>query len=397
MDKPSANRAATGARPPARRRNQNERRVLSHLRARGPCSGIELAKSLDVSAQTASVILRALEEQGLVQRLAPVKGKVGKPQVPLVLNPRGAYGVGLRIGRRGADMAMVDFLGAPVMRRTLQYTYPSPDEIERFAAAGLGEMTAALPGRAAQRIAGIGIAAPYELWNWIDALGASREEADTWRNYRFAEGFARFTDLPVQVANDVNAACSGELCFGIGGALSNFGYFHVSAFIGGAVVLDHAVFHGPTGNAGAFGSIPVTGPDGKPCQLIDTASIYTLEKALAAERGRPVALRAEPELWESESPVLEDWLDGAAAGTGAAAVAAAAVLDITDFVIDGSFPRHIRTRFTRKTAEAAARLDQQGIRPIGFHEGRLGADAGVLGAAYQPILTALLAEGSALG
>ncbi|MEM9140366.1 MAG: MarR family transcriptional regulator [Pseudomonadota bacterium] len=59
--------------------NHNERAVLSMLRDRGPTASAEIAKTLNVSAQTASVIVRALEDQGVITKLPPIKGRVGKP------------------------------------------------------------------------------------------------------------------------------------------------------------------------------------------------------------------------------------------------------------------------------------------------------------------------------
>ena len=50
-----------------------------------------------------------------------------------------------------------------------------------------------------------------------------------------------------------------------------------------------ALYGGPTGNAGALGSMPVPGPGGAPRQLIDIASIAMLEKALNAKGRRRLA------------------------------------------------------------------------------------------------------------
>ena len=87
------NRAIRGA-TSSRLRNHNERAVLSLLHRQGPLSASEIAKALNVSAQTGSVLVRVLEEQRLILRQEPVKGKVGKPQVPMAISPTGA-----RMGR----------------------------------------------------------------------------------------------------------------------------------------------------------------------------------------------------------------------------------------------------------------------------------------------------------
>lgn len=49
-------------------REGNERRLLSLLRRQGALPGAEIARQSGLSAQTVSVILRRLEEDGLVAR-----------------------------------------------------------------------------------------------------------------------------------------------------------------------------------------------------------------------------------------------------------------------------------------------------------------------------------------
>nr|WP_284438332.1 ROK family transcriptional regulator [Thalassococcus arenae] len=360
--------------------------MLTLLRNMGPSSGASIAKGLGVSAQTASVILRSLEESGFVERLDPVKGKVGKPQVPYALRADGAYSVGLRLGRRSAELTLVNLLGEPVWDSVIRYPYPTPIAIDDFVRDGLDEIAGAGHCPDMTRVAGIGVAAPFELWNWLEGLGAPKDSADLWRDHAFEDAFAAFTDLPVFVGNDVNLAAAGEVMFGVGRDLTDFAYFYLGAFVGGAVVLDGRVMQGGRGNAGAFGSIPV-GDTGRPDhQLIHQASIYRLERQMAAALGRPVNLRAEERLWFDRETEVRAWLETAATGLAQAIVAVAAVLDVSDVVLDGVLPPVFRTRARAMVEAEIARIDQQGLNAIRVHEGCLGERSGALGAAYQPIL-----------
>ena len=81
-------------------RDHNERLVLSILRRDGALAKADIARRTGLSAQTISVIMRALEEDGMLLRDAPRRGKVGQPSVPMRLNPDGAYFFGGMIGRR---------------------------------------------------------------------------------------------------------------------------------------------------------------------------------------------------------------------------------------------------------------------------------------------------------
>src|SRR5215475_6756558 len=67
-------------------RAYNERLVLSLVRRHGALSKAEIARRTGLSAQTVSVIMRALEKDGLLERGEPIRGRVGQPSIPMRLN-----------------------------------------------------------------------------------------------------------------------------------------------------------------------------------------------------------------------------------------------------------------------------------------------------------------------
>ena len=126
-------------------RAHNERLVLTLIRERGPLAKSDIARLSGLSAQTVSVIMRALELDGLLIKGAPVRGKVGQPSVPMALNPQGAYFFGLKIGRRSLDLVLTDFLGTVQGRLQHTHSYPSPKSVIEFAQRGMSELMTALP------------------------------------------------------------------------------------------------------------------------------------------------------------------------------------------------------------------------------------------------------------
>ena len=106
----------------SRVRAYNERLVLSLVRRHGSLAKSEIAKRSGLSAQTASVIMRSLEQDGLLLRGEPQRGRVGQPSIPMRLNPDGVFSFGLKIGRRSADLILVDFLGRE--RSSISSTFP---------------------------------------------------------------------------------------------------------------------------------------------------------------------------------------------------------------------------------------------------------------------------------
>ena len=375
-----------GARPHGLR-DFNARLVLSMLRARGPLAAAEVARLTGLSAQTVSVIARDLEADGLVRRGEPVRGRVGKPSRPLVLDPTGAYSIGLRIGRRSVDVALVDLTGHVIDQRSQSYSFPRPEPLLEFTAEAVETLRADLPADRRDRLVGLGIGAPFELWNWLEAVGAPKEDMAAWKDYDFADACAQRTGLDVLQANDATLACYAEHLFSGVPGRADFGYFYVGAFIGGGIVTEGRVRTGASGNAGAFGPIPIDiRPDGQPRQLIEEASIYLLERRLAAAGLDPQLLRRPGDAaWEGFDEVLSDWLDDTARALAIGAIAITAIMDLPVLVVDGRFPEHVRHDLARRTAEALGRLDAPGLVLPRIEAGRMGRLAGAVGAAYMPL------------
>lgn len=371
-------------------RDHNERLILSILQRNGWLPGIDLARMAGLSAQTVSVILRGLEGDGLVRRGEPQRGRVGKPKVPMSLDPEGVFSVGLKVGRRSADLLLSDFEGGVLRQLHTTYRWPMPGEVFAFLRDGLASFTNALPPDRAARIAGIGIAKPYEIWDWHEAIGAPPGALDAWRGVDYAAEVAAFSDLPVLLDNDGTAACRAEHIFGRGREFRDFAYFFVGSFIGGGVVLNHSVFEGAFGNAGAFGSLLVRGPDGSDRQLIDTASLFLLEETLARHHLPAEALWTRPQDWTGLEVALAPWIKATARQLARAALTVCAVIDFEAVLIDGAFPPDVRTRLAEGIRSEISKLDGRGLSPIRIEEGRVGGNARALGAATGPIFARYL-------
>jgi predicted NBD/HSP70 family sugar kinase len=388
--------AATAARPrpvdPARGTNQlgvrlyNERLVLSLIRAEGNLPKAEIARRTGLAAQTISVIMRQLERDSLVVERPRRRGKIGQPSVPYALNPDGAYALGLKIGRRSNDIVLLDLLGNVVHSLHEAGSYPTPAGVDDFVARGIATLTASLPPGSAARVSGVGIAAPFELWNWEEQIGAPHEVLDQWRTFDLREAVARRCPWPVVFYNDASAACAAEMFLGAGARHHDFLYFYVGSFIGGGLVLNGHLHLGGSGNAGAFGSMPVATPGGSVEPLIRSASIYRLEQMLV-EAGRDASiLWRSPDDWGELGPALDAWIDHVADGIAFAATAAVAVVDVPSVIIDGGMPAAVRARIVEQTAAACANFDRRGLAPVRFMEGSIGTGARAIGAACLPLM-----------
>lgn len=377
-------------------RDFNERLVLSLVRRHEALPKSEIARLTGLSAQTVSVIVRSLEAEGLLERRAPLRGRVGQPSVPMALKPDGALFLGLKIGRRSAELVLIDFVGRVRAMLRHPYRFPTADDTVAFVVGGVARLRAGLSSAEEERIAGLGIAMPFGLWNWADAAGAPAAALDEWRHRDMRADLQAVLPFPVHLENDATAACGAELVFGTAGGASDFIYFYVGAFAGGGVVLGGSLYSGRTGNAGALGSMPVPGRDGGTVQLIDTASIAALERLLLKDGGDASVLWNSPEDWGELGPPLEEWLETAARGLAFAIVSASAVIDFEAAVIDGWMPEAVRGRLVAGVASVLPGLDAEGLALPRVREGTVGIHARALGAASLPLSERFLVGPAAL-
>ncbi|MGY8664294.1 ROK family transcriptional regulator [Bradyrhizobium sp. UFLA05-109] len=369
----------------------NERLILSLIRRHRCLAKVEIARLTGLSTQTTTVIINRLEADGLLLAGEPQRGRIGQPSVPYSLNPDGAFGLGLMIGRRSSDLVLMDFIAGIRARRRTIYAFPLPEDLMAFAEREMPNLLAALPENLHGRISGIGVAMPFELWNWEADLQTPPGALGKWRDFNVTTELSRrFGPWPIRVHNDATSACAAELTFGAGATYRDFAYFYVGTFVGGGIVLNGSLFPGRSGNAGALGSLPIMRREesGETSlqQLIRTASIYRLERRLIAAGRRGTDIWLSPDDWSSFEEPLEAWIAEAAEALAQAIAALLAVIDFEAIVIDGAFPADVRRRLVERTNEQWARMDRQGLTDAVVVEGSVGRDARAIGGAALPLL-----------
>ena len=375
-------------------RDHNVRLLLTLLQRHGPMAGSDLARLANLSPQTVSIIMREMEGEGLLARGIPVKGKVGKPSVPMRLAEGGVLSLGCKIGRRSAVLLLADFRGMVRQELRLTYNYPMPGPIFAFLREGIEAILAQCSPEERSRICGIGIGTPFELWRWSELVGAPAEEFASWRHVDYQAELARFTDLPVQVVNDATAGCQAEHIYGRGKEFRDYAYFFIGAFIGGGIVLNHSVYQGHQGNAGALGSLRSFGPQGESQQLIDTASIHLLEARLAENGHDPRELWTQPQDWSGFGRFVEPWIGRTAQELAKASLSVCAVIDFEAIVIDGAFPDVVKHELVERTRRYLNNQDMRGLIAPQIEAGAVGFNARAIGAATSPLFERYFLNGN---
>lgn len=374
----------------------NERLVLSHVRSHGAVPQATIARLTGLSPPTVSAIVRQLEADGLLVRKAPQRGRVGQPLIPVSLNPDGAFSIGVKIGRRRCEMVLMDFVGGlrGAVHRT--YPFPTPDAIVAFVGDSLRKLTDGLSDDERARIAGIGIAAPYELWNWEEEVGSPPGAMAAWRGLDLRTAIEQVSDLPSYSCNDATAACAAELLFGTSSQQSEMLHVFIAWFIGGGVVLNGNLFPGRSGYAGSFGQILVPGIDaaGRASgrQLLHCASMYRLERAVKQAGNDPSPIWELPDDWSAIEDQVEPWIDEAAVGIAHGIVSAVAVIDFQAVIIDGAMPASVRQRLVARTNTMLETLERKGLPPFTVVEGSIGSTARAIGGASLPFLAKFMRD-----
>jgi predicted NBD/HSP70 family sugar kinase len=367
----------------------NERVVLQAIRIHGSLPKADLARLTNLSTQTVSLIINRLLEEGLVQKRESLRGRVGQPSVPIALDPDGAFAIGIKIGRRSLDILLVDFLGQARERFSLSYAFPDPDLVFDEIGQQLTQMRKRLGPEKAQRLCGIGIAAPLSLGGWGDLLGVAPEQSQQWDRIDIYRRVQAMTDLPVEFAKDTAAACVAELVAGRGRSIPSFLYVFVDTFIGGGLVIDSHLRSGLHRNAGALGSMAMRVAGGNsaspPEQLLSTASLYRLEHAFTAAGLDAAASSDERALRAPWVPYTRAWLDEAARAIALAVNNATCVLDLDGVIIDGSFNRALREEMLAAVRTALDCYNWEGAALPEVFAGTIGSDARAIGGALLPL------------
>jgi predicted NBD/HSP70 family sugar kinase len=369
----------------------NERVLLTALRRFGPASKADLARRIGLTSNAAGVIVRKLEENGLVRMRGKRFGGRGQPATLLELNPSGAYAIGVRIDRGMISSVLVDLQGA-VLDRGFVGELPSPDTAMGLIADHVAGFRRHLGQEASDRIAGIGVALPYNFGSWISELELPGDSLAPWDGFDVQAGLARVTGLPIVIENDGSAAAVGELLYGHGRAFEDFLYFFIGSAVGGGVVLNGDYLRGAHANAGDVAVMPV-GPSRLASSprsfrghvpLIGRASLSVLARHLRW-RGVPAAGCLDLPAAIAQMPAaFAEWADDAADALALPILTCSALLDVETVIVAGDLPPDTLGLLIHRITERVAECVTESRTPPAIVVGGVGRDAGAVGAASLP-------------
>ncbi len=373
-------------------RRYNERVLISALRSLGLASKFELARLSNLTPQAVTRIIDDLESAGLVEQRGKLQRGLGQPSTMYSINARGAFSIGVNVGRNDIQILLMDFGGDVIGKVAHEFNVPNPDFLLEKVEQGVSYLQGSLSEEERARLVGVGLAMPWFMGGWQQELNMSDELAARWNSLKFDQELATRISLPIFLENDCSAAAIAELQFGLGRQVKNFLYVFIGTFVGGGVVLRGNLESGVHGNSGALASMPVspstldsapplTGPFDV---LANRASIYVLRRHLNA-RGFPINNISElPGVLPQAQQAVDEWIDDCAQALTFGIFSATGVLDFEAIVLDGNLPREIVAQLVEQLRAMVANLTPTGVYLPEILTGTLGVDARAIGGAILP-------------
>ena len=290
--------------------DHNQRVTLQAVRAAGsPITRADIADLTGLTAPAIANITKRLLNEGMILKAGRQLGGRGQPATKLVVNPDGAFSIGLNIDRDHIAIVALDFVGNVRARACREVHFALPQEVVAFFKAEVDKIVAD-KAIDLERLVGIGIGIPDDLGR---VPVANRPEAySVWSHVDVAALFAEILPVPVYVENDAAAASIGEMQFGHGLQNRSFIYTIISAGLGGGLVIDGHYYRGADGRSGEIGFLPVKDESGQAQTLEDMVSLYALYDYLR-KAGFEVSTPEDLEnLNEAGQARVSAWLDRAA-------------------------------------------------------------------------------------
>lgn len=390
MERDQATRVAS----PMRLRRYNERLLLQLLRRIGEASKAELARRTHLTSTAVGTIIQALQDDDLITPTGRrVEGQRGQPATLVQINPKGAFGIGVRLDRDAIETALVDLGGEILDRRVHNLILPPPLQTLELVRADVATLLSAIQPAERARIAGIGVAQPYNLGAWLGDLGLDSPSFAEWDRFDFGAALEREAGLPVYAENDANAAAIAELFYGCGRKYDDFLYVFMGPAIGAGIALGGTCVRGVSGNAGDIAVMPVPAshlpsapaPAGKWTMLLARASLNALVRHLRWHGERlDTHVDLGPFIRDGH-PAVDEWLQDCVDALAPSVRSAHCMLDVPVVVLDADVDfgliDRLREALARELRDTAP--EARGVPEI--VRGTFGSDAGAIGAASLPM------------
>ena len=315
-------------------RVHNERLVVRTLYDLGPISRAEVARLTGLTRTTVSDVVTTLLDDGVVRETGRGPSSGGKAPILLAVNDDARLVVGLDLGEEHFAGSVVNLRGE--IRRSVELAVDGRDG---DAALDLVfELLDRLLTGSTAPLLGIGIGTP----GLVDSrTGTIRRAVNLdWRDLPLGAIVAERYGVPVNVANDSQAAALAEYTYAGGDRVPNLIAIRVGRGVGAGLILRGALVQGDGSGAGEIGHV-VVDDDGAACRcgrtgcLETVAGMRAIEARAATATGRPTDLAAIRTAIDAGEGWALSIADAAGAALGRSIAGLIGALDVQRIVVLG--------------------------------------------------------------
>lgn len=270
-----------------------ERTVLGLLREHGSLSRTVIAELLDTSRASMTSLVGNLLEMDVLIEVGRGKSDGGRRPKLLDINPELGYIAGVDMGATSVDLALADFRGTILERRSeAADVHDEPEDLLCEVNDLISEMLVK-QGADESSLVGLGMGVPGPVL-YPAGLLIRPPLMPAWEGFPIKDFIRnRFPVVRPVIDNDVNIMAIGEANLGAGVGLDNFFYIKVGTGIGCGIIINGEIYRGSDGCAGDVGHIcvdyngPICHCGNAGCLEFMAAGPAIAEKArLAAENGQ---------------------------------------------------------------------------------------------------------------
>jgi glucokinase len=308
----------------------------------------------------------------------------------------GPYSIGVDLGGTNLRAAAVSEKGKVLERVSVPAHYDAgPLQVVSEIVATIGKVRDKIP-QGTLRGVGIGVPGFIDIEKGI-VVGSSNLPG--FNDFPARDEIQRVLGIPIILENDANAAALGEKWIGAGQDVKDLILLTLGTGIGGGVITNGKILHGSHGMAGEFGHMTVY-PDGNPCGCGNNGCLEKHASATAiAAMGRMMH-------FGQEINTAEDVFRLAEAGNERArwvfeSMGRALGISLASLINAFNFPLYLISGGPLPAWDFFAPSMLAEVRKRSFtfartgtriERAQLGADAGLLGAAYLPFQEMLTRE-----
>ncbi|MGH9526462.1 MAG: ROK family protein [Terriglobales bacterium] len=332
--------------------------------------------------------------------MSPANGPAATP----ANSPANSFSIGVDLGGTNLRIAAVSPQGEILEKIALD------TEVKEGRERVITDMTGAvkdLQGRMkSSRLMGIGIGVPGVI-NLATGMIRQSPNLPGWNDFPVRDDIERQLNAPVILENDANAAALGEKWVGAGKTVSGLCILTLGTGIGGGVILDGRIWHGQDGMGGELGHMTID-PNGALCGCGNLGCIEAYASATAILRmahaaiavGRSPALRkAAEEVGELTAEMIyitaqqgdrvsREIFELVGRSLGVAIGNLINIFNLPLYVLAGGVARGWDAFASYLLDEVQKRSVVYRATQARIEPSQLGAEAGLLGAAYLPFQAA---------